>query len=117
MTNQQIIFNEAIKLMEDGIIGSTGKTMEIEYEDGSKHTINEPEPIHTFAGWKNMGYQVIRGQKAIASFPIWKHCPAGQKVDPKTGETTDVNEKMFMVTAYFFKRDQVERIQVTKGVV
>ena len=117
MTNQQIIFNEAIKLMEDGIIGSTGRTMEIEYEDGSKHTINEPEPIHTFSGWKKMGYQVIHGQKAIASFPIWKHKPAGVKIDKETGEKMDVNEKMFMVTASFFKRDQVERIQVTNGVV
>ena len=80
--------------------------MEIEYEDGSKHTINEPEPIHTFSGWKKIGYQVIQGQKAIASFPIWKHKPAGVKFDKETGEKMDVNEKMFMVTAYFFKRDQ-----------
>ena len=74
MNNAQIIFNESVELMKNGLIGTTGRQITIEYEkDGEKvkETIQEPEPIHTYAEWKKAGFQVQKGQKAIASFTIW----------------------------------------------
>jgi hypothetical protein len=74
MNNAQIIFNESVELMKNGLIGTTGRKITIEYEkDGEKvkETINEPEPIHTYAEWKKAGFQVQKGQKAVASFTIW----------------------------------------------
>lgn len=60
MNNAQIIFNESIDLMKDGIIGTTGRKITVEYEkDGEmvKETIDEPEEIHTYQEWKKAGFQ------------------------------------------------------------
>lgn len=40
MTNEQIIFNKSIMLMEQGLIGTTGRSIELEQEDGSKKNDN-----------------------------------------------------------------------------
>lgn len=48
MTNEQIIFNNSLQLMDDGIIKSTGRTIIVENEDGEKVEMQEPEPIHTY---------------------------------------------------------------------
>ena len=110
MTNAQIIFNAQLKLMEQGVIGSTGRQLTYEKEDGTKELVPEPEPIHTYAIWKELGYQVSKGQKAIATIQIWKHTEPATRKDKNSGEEMEVGEKMFMKTAYFFKRDQVEEI-------
>lgn len=73
MTNAQIIFNASVKLMEDGILSGTGHFMKVTNEDGTEKSIEIPEEIHTFAGWKTLGYSVQKGQKAIAQIDIWKH--------------------------------------------
>ena len=72
MTNNMIILMERVRLMKDGIIGTTGRTFEIEDSEGNKQIINEPEPIFTYASWKSMGYQVKKGEKHIAEIMIWK---------------------------------------------
>lgn len=36
MTNAQIIFNEAVELMKNGKIGTTGRQFEVEDENGNK---------------------------------------------------------------------------------
>lgn len=111
MTNDQIILRRSIVLMEQGLIGTTGRSIELEQEDGSKTTIPEPIPIHTFAGWKSLGYQVQRGQKAIAKFPIWKHKSGGSHKNRNTGEEESTVEKMFLTDAFFFSQNQVEPIE------
>ncbi len=111
MTNSQIIFNESVALMEKGIIGNTGNVLLVEKEDGSKVPISEPEPIHTFSGWKALGFQVNKGQKAIAKFSIWKCKPPSVSKDKDTGEEVEHGEQMFMTKAFFFKRDQVSLIK------
>ena len=63
MTNAQIIFNESIELMENGIIGNTGRKIIVENEDGEKKEMLAPESIHTYAGWKAIGRQVKKGEK------------------------------------------------------
>lgn len=47
MTNAQIITSARFSLMEQGVIGSTGRMIEIEDENG-KRTVPEPEEIHTY---------------------------------------------------------------------
>ena len=106
MTNEQIIFNNSIELMDAGIIGTTGRFITVENEQGEKMEMQEPEPIHTYQAWKCLGYQVKRGQKAKASFLIWKHTVKKAKQEQDEDE-----EKMFMTKAFFFTFDQVEPIQ------
>jgi antirestriction protein ArdC len=105
MTNAQIIFNESIELMENGIIGNTGRKIIIENEDGEKKEMLEPESIHTYAGWKAIGRQVKKGEKSIATILIWKHTT--KKAKDKDEEE---QENMFMTKAFFFKECQTEAI-------
>lgn len=104
MTNAQIIFNESIRLMEEGILEGTGQKMTVKYDDGTTKELEIPEQIHTYQRWKELGYQVQKGQKAIASFVIWKH------TSKKKEDTDEEENKMFMKKASFFKMSQVEAI-------
>lgn len=108
MTNEQIIFNESLNLMESGIIGDTGRKIIVENEDGEKKEMPEPESIHTYAGWKAIGRQVKKGEKCIATFMIWKHTTKKKK-----SEDEEEQEKMFMTKAFFFRECQTEA--VTEG--
>ena len=113
MTNAQIIFNESIRLVEEQKIGTTGRTLTVVDENGEKHTLPEPESIHTYDEWKRMGLQVKRGEHAVASFRIWMYSQKTVKLpmkNVKTGETEDVEEQSgdyYMKTAHFFARSQV----------
>lgn len=119
MTNAQIIFNESVRLMEEGIIESTGLKIEVVTESGETISMLEPEPIHTYAAWKSLGFQVKRGETAIAKFLIWKAGRSRQQeesVDAAAENGTEISPervKMFMKTAHFFKASQVERIAAT----
>jgi len=64
------------------------------------------EECHTYGRWKSMGYQVKRGSKALFKATIWKY------TSKKNIETDDEESRMFMKTASFFGRSQVERIGV-----
>lgn len=110
MTNAEIIYNAQIELMENGIIKGTGRMMKaiIIDADGNEteQLVEEPEAIHTYQVWKELGYQVKKGEKAKASFTIWKH------VKPKKKDEKDEEPeaKMFMTKASFFTIDQTEKI-------
>ncbi len=104
MTNAQIIFNAGQELAKEGKIGYTGRTFEMEMPDGKKITVQETEPIHTYQTWKMFGYQVAKGEKAVAKITIWKHTT---KHNEERGED---ESKMFMKTAAFFSQSQVEAI-------
>ena len=110
MTNAQIIFTESQKLMEAGVIGSTGRTIKavVIDKDGNEQEkeFHEPEPIHTYAGWKERGYQVQKGEKAIAQFVIWKQVTKKAKDESEQDE-----KKMFMKKASWFKFSQVQKIE------
>lgn len=113
MTNQQIIFNESMKLMEAGTIGTTGRTFTYETEDGEKITVKEPEAIHTFAKWKELGRQVKKGEHAKASFMIWKQGKDSKKAQEeaeKNGTEAPAGH-MFQKKAFFFTLDQTEPIK------
>ena len=112
MTNTMIILMEACRLMEEGVIGTTGRSFEIEDANGNKKTIMEPEPIHTYAVWKSLGYQVKRGEKNIASINIWKAGKGKQSAEADEGDQDGETSRlrMFRKTAYFFKQSQCELI-------
>lgn len=111
MTNAEIIMNESINLLENGIIKGTGRMLEalIVDKDGNetRKMVEEPEAIHTYAVWKQLGYQVKKGEKAKASFVIWK-CVSSKKNEEESDEQPE--NKMFMKKAHFFTIDQVEKI-------
>lgn len=118
MTNAQIIFNESVNLMNNGIIGTTGNKIEAQLADGSTTILMEPEPIHTYAAWKSLGFQVKRGEAAIAKILIWKAGKSRQQEEME-GQAESGTEippervRMFMKTAHFFKTSQVERSRTT----
>ena len=105
MTNEMIIFNNRLSLMEDGILQGTGNTITVENEEGEKIELEEPEQIHTYAGWKTLNRQVKKGEKCIATILIWKHTTK----KPKEKEEEE-QEAMFMTKAFFFRECQTEAI-------
>ena len=109
MTNEMIILWESVDLMEQGIIGTTGRPFEVEDKDGNKRLLQEPEAIHTFDGWKERGYAVKKGEHAVASFMIWKYV-SGKKKNEET-EAEEENGRCIMKKAFFFKASQVEKIK------
>ena len=84
-TNSEIILRESLNLVNAGVLKTTGRVFIQELPDGSKVEIPEPEQIHTYNGWRDLGYQVKKGEKANASFPIWKWAGKMPK-PPKDGE-------------------------------
>ena len=68
ITNAMIILNAQMELMAQGKIGTTGRMIRVQFADGEQE-IPEPEPIHTYQHWKENGYQVRKGEHAVASFP------------------------------------------------
>lgn len=116
MTNAEIILRESVALCERGIIDTTGRMLTMRKDDGTEDTIPEPEPIHTFQAWKELGYCVKRGEHAIAKFAIWK--PARRKKEDEESEGEERRERMFLKTAHFFRRAQVEPMtEVDNGAV
>ena len=103
MTNMMIIAMEQERLASEGMIKYTGREYQIPLADGGVMTLKETEPIHTYAGWQEIGYQVRKGEKAITKLTIWKHTA---KEDKNTGEQTS---RMFMKTASFFALSQVDK--------
>lgn len=63
------------------------------------------EQIHTYNRWKQLGFQVQKGSKAVAKITIWK---ASRK---KSDEDDEDEPRMFMKTASFFAASQVEPVK------
>ena len=108
MTNEQIIFNARCELMENGVIGTTGRTLQFEMEDGSTKYMPEPEEIHTYAFWKSeYGLVPKKGTHAVATLQIWKHGKKKKKEDADEDE----KEHLFLTKGFFFAPSQVEPIE------
>lgn len=91
--------------MNDGVIKGTGNYITVENEAGEKIKLEEPEEIHTYAGWKALNRQVKKGAKSIATLQIWKH----SKKKPKD-EDEEEQERLFLTKAFFFTEEQTEAI-------
>lgn len=111
MTNAMIILLESVKLMEEGILKSTGQKIVVEDAEGKKKELDVPEQIHTYARWKSLGYQVKKGEKAVVQFPIWKYISRKAEKEAKemTEEQAAAKGYCYMKTASFFTVNQVER--------
>ena len=113
MTNEKIIFIAAQQLAKEGKIAYTGRVYKAKDEAGNEIEVKETEAIHTYNGWQERGYQVQKGEKAIAKFTIWKHSGAKEESLPMA-DGSEVNYidkgRMFMKTAAFFKESQVAPI-------
>ena len=108
MTNAMIILMESVKLMEEGKLNGTGKFIEVEDGNGGKKQLEIPETIHTYAKWKELGYQVRRGEKSEIKIQVWKY-RGKSHTDEESGETIETG-KCFMKVASFFTMAQVDAI-------
>lgn len=99
MTNEQIIFNAKQDLAKQGILAYTGREIIVKVADEDV-IIKEVEEIHTYQKWKEMGFQVQKGEKSQVRIKIWKHVK-----NKKTDE-----EKMFLKDACFFTSKQVKLV-------
>ena len=106
MTNEVIILQKRFEMMEAGLLGTTGRYITMENENGEKRQVLEPEEIHTFTAWKELGFSVKKGEIAAAKVMIWKYT-----VKKAQTEEEQDKEKMFMKLASFFTPEQVEPIR------
>ena len=101
MTNNEIIRRTSEQLVAEGILGTV-------IIDG----VEVPEPIHTFAAWKSLGYSVKKGEKSRIKFNIWKHATKTVEVTDKDGNATEEQAgSMFMKMSAFFTFPQVEPLK------
>ena len=107
MTNAMIILLESSKLMEQGKLKGSGQFVEIETENGNKK-LEMPEEIHTYAKWRELGYQVRRGEKSEIKIRVWKYRGRVQ-TDEESGEEVQTGS-CFMKLASFFTMAQVDAI-------
>lgn len=106
MTNAEIILENSMFLMEEGVLEATEETMIVNGKE-----VNVPEQIHTFDMWKKLGYQVQKGEHAVAKFKIWKFKPNGKKKEEEAKEKDEVQTgRCFMKMAFFFTAKQVQPI-------
>lgn len=109
MTNAQIISAAQDALLEAGAIRSTGRMLKAIDGAGNEILFPEAEPIHTYQAWKEMGFQVQKGQKAVCKLQIWKHTT--RKAKREDGSEGEEESRMFMTSAAFFALHQVQPIK------
>ena len=108
MTNAMIVLLEQVKLAEAGVLKYTGRTIKgINPMTGEPAEIPEIQPIHTYQTWKALGYQVKKGEKAVAKFAVWKYTTGKKKQE--TEEEAQEKGHCFMKMAYWFTDEQVMR--------
>ena len=93
MTNQEIIFKEACMAK----LYTEEEALAIIAEHGSLS-------LHTYATWKQLGYQVKKGEHALITCKLWK------KKQSKDDDENDPDAPMYLVKSFLFSKDQVEAI-------
>lgn len=108
MTNAAIIFNESVRLMNEGILSGTGRFVEVENEDGTKERLELPEEIHTFNAWRQRGFCVKKGEHAVASFSIWKYIKGKSADEQPDEEQSEQSGYCRLKLSHFFTAAQVQ---------
>lgn len=90
MTNTAIIISNMEILIHDGVITADNI-------------------IHTYAKWQSLGFQVKKGEKAVAKFPIWKY--TNKKKKDESEEEAQAAGHCFMKMSAWFTDQQVEPIK------
>ena len=103
MKNKFTILIREEELAKQGKIKYTGRILKFETPIGETIECRETEQIHTFAEWKSKGYKVVKGQKAIAKFPIW--IPSKKKT-----EKDKIEIRFWLKNSAWFSESQVEKI-------
>lgn len=97
MTNAEIIYNARMALAKDGKLAVDAE--------------GQPEEIHTYDHWKKLGYQVLRGEKAVCKLSIWKPVQRkGRKPEQDEEQGEAPAPWMLPKTAFFFSRSQVDSL-------
>ena len=104
MTNATIVMDARLRLLDEGKIKPTGRMYKLITDEGER-LVPEPEEIHTYAKWQELGYQVKRGSKAITMLMIWKY---SEKKKKSADEEEEKTGNMFLKGSYFFAAHQVE---------
>lgn len=71
VTNADRVQLEAINLLACNEIQPASDEMKEYYIGAKVYICLEPETIDTFQGWKDRGYHVMRGQKAITEVKLY----------------------------------------------
>ena len=109
MTNAQIIFQNRVFLMEEGVLKGTDEIITIADENGERE-IQMPEEIKTFDEWKKAGRMVQKGQHAVAKFQIWMPKKNKKKEDADEERQEEVVKGFYKKMAFFFTIDQTKEI-------
>lgn len=99
MTNEQIVMIERINAMKNGKIGTTGRMLTTEKGE----QIPEPEELHTFQAWKELGYSVKKGEHATVTTKLWKKRTKKDDEDEK-----EYDGNFYLCKAFLFSPKQVE---------
>lgn len=105
MTNVEIIERAKMDLFQQGILKGTGRMLEAVDGEGNPVMVPEIEQIHTFNGWKELGYKVKRGEHSKIRFSIWKF--SSKEIEKDDGKKEN-KTSMFLKEACWFTSDQVE---------
>ena len=108
MTNAQIIGNAQDALLKAGMIKATGRVLRAIDGAGNEILVHEAEPIHTYQTWKELGFQVQRGEKAVCKLHIWKHTTRKAKTEDGSEGEGETESRTFMTSAAFFAMHQVK---------
>ena len=106
MSNAEIIDRTKQELFRKGILKGTGRMYEAVDGEGNPIMVPEIEQIHTFNGWKELGYKVKKGEHAKVRFSIWKY--SADKIETEDGEEKQGRGHCFLKESCWFTRDQVE---------
>lgn len=113
MTNADIILQNRVFLMEQEVIKGVPGTALLWKDDQGEREILMPEEIRTFNEWKRLGFQVQKGQHAVAKFQIWMP-KKGRKMaadeDPEKDEE-QMAKNFYKKVAFFFTKDQVKEVK------
>ena len=101
---------ENIEKLADLVNGKELSEIAIEDQNGNKQQLEIPEAIHTYNAWKELGFQVQKGQKAVAQFTIWKYAAGKHTEAEAEGATEEAPGRMFLKKASFFSAAQVQAI-------
>lgn len=109
MTNTEIIMQNRVFLMEQGVIKGIEGTRLLWKDEEGEREIQMPEEIKTFDAWKKEGLIVQKGEHAVAKFKIWMPRKGKAKVEDEEQEK-DAPKGFYMKTAFFFSEGQVKPI-------
>lgn len=76
----------------------------------AKHGITEE--VHTYVRWKQLGYKVKSGEKALFSTRLWKYVNKSTPAQSEADENSEVVHNMYMCKSFLFGRSQVEKVEV-----